>query len=69
MFLEALGQSLLELLFLSLLVQTVLLNPVQFTVLLHILWSLVLLVIIHGQIQGIQHIYTTSTTNTGLQLP
>lgn len=51
MFLEALGQSLLELLFLSLLVQTVLLNPVQFTVLLHILWSLVLLVIIHGQIQ------------------
>ena len=63
MLLEALGQRLLQLLFFPLLIQTVLLDPVQLSLLLllHALWSLVLLVLVHGQVQGIQHVCNIST--------
>lgn len=68
MLLEALCQSLLQLLFFSLLIQIVLLDPVQLPLLLTTLWSLVLLVFIHGQVQGVQHIYKSSA-NTRVSKP
>ena len=62
MFLEALSQGLLQLLLLSLLVQTVLLlDPVQLSLLLRPVRGLVLLVLIHGQVQGGQDICSKTT--------
>lgn len=57
MFLQALSERLLQLLLLPLLVQAVLLDPVQLSLLLHDLRGLVLFVLIHGQVQGVQTIW------------